>query len=142
MVGWHYLSDAASFVLRVFRRVKDHHNLPHDSPLLKNTGVRQVVLDKLFPLIGPACPCQCLKKTLLRSRPWTCHAAAEAALQLLIWRTESLPSEGSCSPEECCFCYSYWRHQGLGRQVRFPSGLLIHVCFSSKAPTRNRQACT
>ena len=34
----------------VFRRVKDHHNLLEYSPLLKNTCVRRVVLDKWFPL--------------------------------------------------------------------------------------------
>ena len=44
-----YLSNAASFALGVFRRVKDHHSLLHYSPLLK-TCVRQVVLDKWLPL--------------------------------------------------------------------------------------------
>ena len=53
--GRHYLSDATcliqgSFVSCVFRRVKDHHNLLHYLPLLKNSCVRQVVLDKLFLL--------------------------------------------------------------------------------------------
>ena len=33
-----------------FRSVKDHHNLPHYSQLLKRTCVRQVVLDKWLPL--------------------------------------------------------------------------------------------
>ena len=46
-----YLSNRASFGLCVFCRVKDHHNLLHYSPLLKKASVRQVVLDKLFPLI-------------------------------------------------------------------------------------------
>ena len=41
-----YLSNTASFVLCVFRRVKDHQNLLHCSPLLKNACARQVVLDK------------------------------------------------------------------------------------------------
>ena len=46
-LGWHYLSNAtcrmkASFVLCVFRRVKDRHNLLRYSPLLKKTSVRQV----------------------------------------------------------------------------------------------------
>ena len=36
----------ASFVLRVARCVEDHHALPHDSPLLKDSCVRQAVLDK------------------------------------------------------------------------------------------------
>ena len=45
-----YLSNAASFVLRASPRVKDHHNLLHCSPLEKNTCVRQVVLDKWFPV--------------------------------------------------------------------------------------------
>ena len=54
-IGRHYLSDAtlsntASFVLCVFRRVKDHCNLLYYSSLLKNTCIRQVVLDKCFPL--------------------------------------------------------------------------------------------
>ena len=44
------LSNAASFVLCVVRHVEDHHNLLHDSPLLKKTCVGQVVLDKWFPL--------------------------------------------------------------------------------------------
>ena len=46
-----YLSNAASFVFCVVYSVKDHHNSLHCSPLLKNTCVRQVVLDKWFPLI-------------------------------------------------------------------------------------------
>ena len=41
-----YLSNAESFVLCVFRRVHDQHNLLYHSPLLKETCVRQVVLDK------------------------------------------------------------------------------------------------
>ena len=40
----------ASLIL-CFRRVNDHHDLLHHSPLLKNTGVRHVVLDKWFPPI-------------------------------------------------------------------------------------------
>ena len=51
-----YVSNAASFVLCVFRRVKDHHILLHDSPLLKKTCVRQVVLDEWFPLKSAAAP--------------------------------------------------------------------------------------
>ena len=54
-IGWHYLSyrylsKAASFVSCAFLPVKDHHDLPHASPLLKKACVRQVVLDKWFPL--------------------------------------------------------------------------------------------
>ena len=49
-LGWHYLSKATRLIrpplVCVFRRVKDHRNLLHYSPLLKNTCVRQVVLDK------------------------------------------------------------------------------------------------
>ena len=37
-----YLSNAASLVLCVFRRVKDHHTLPNHSPCLKKSCVRQV----------------------------------------------------------------------------------------------------
>ena len=33
-----------------FRRVKEHHTLLHPSQRLKNTCVRQLVLNKLFPL--------------------------------------------------------------------------------------------
>ena len=40
----------ASVVLCVFCRVKDHHNLLHYLLLLKETCVRQVVLDKWLPL--------------------------------------------------------------------------------------------
>ena len=32
--------------------IKDHHQLLHGSPVLKNTCVRQVVLDKWLPLIA------------------------------------------------------------------------------------------
>ena len=39
-----YLSNA-EFVLCLFRRVKDHYNSLHNLPLLKNTCVRQVVLE-------------------------------------------------------------------------------------------------
>ena len=38
------------YVFFVVTSIKDHHNLPHDSPLLKKACVRQVVLDKCFPL--------------------------------------------------------------------------------------------
>ena len=39
----------ASFVVCAVYNVQDQHNLPNDSPLLKNTCIRQVVLDKCFP---------------------------------------------------------------------------------------------
>ena len=52
-----YLSNATClirphlcYVCVCVRRVKDHYVLPYDSPRLKNTCVRQVVLDKRFPL--------------------------------------------------------------------------------------------
>ena len=38
----HYLCNTASFVVCVFRRVKERHNVLHYSPLLKYTRVRQV----------------------------------------------------------------------------------------------------
>ena len=41
-----YLSSTASFVVCVVCRVKEHHNVLHYSPRLKNTCVRQVVFDK------------------------------------------------------------------------------------------------
>ena len=44
------LSNTASFVFCVVRRVKNPHNLLHYSPLLKKACVRQVALDKWFPL--------------------------------------------------------------------------------------------
>ena len=51
VLGWHYLSNARHNMCCVFvGHVKDHHNLLNYSPLLKNTCVRQVVLDKWFPL--------------------------------------------------------------------------------------------
>ena len=46
-----YLSNTASFVSCVFRRVKDHHTLPDYSSLLKKTCLRQVTFDKWFPLV-------------------------------------------------------------------------------------------
>ena len=55
--GRHYLSNATCLIQALFvvcvcalRRVKDHHNMLHFSPRLKNTSVRQVVLDKWLPL--------------------------------------------------------------------------------------------
>ena len=45
----HYLSNRASFVVFVFRRVKDDHNLLHHSPRLKKTCIREAVIDKWFP---------------------------------------------------------------------------------------------
>ena len=64
--GWHYLSNATCLIrprLFVFRRVKDHHNLSSYSLCLKKSCVRQVVLDKWFPL---RCWLKC------------CNAASEA----------------------------------------------------------------
>ena len=56
-LGWHYLSNAtclmqASFVVGAIYSVsvEDQHKLHTYSPLLKKTCVRQVVLDKWFPL--------------------------------------------------------------------------------------------
>ena len=46
-----YLSNAASLGLCGFRRVKDRHKLLCYLSLLKKACVRQVVLDKWFPLI-------------------------------------------------------------------------------------------
>ena len=48
---WHYLSNTPSFDLCVLRRVKDHHALPYYPPRLKNSCIRQVVLDKWFPRV-------------------------------------------------------------------------------------------
>ena len=55
IIGWHYLANAtcliqASLVSCVLRRVKDQYNLLYHSPRLKNTCVRQVVLDTWFLL--------------------------------------------------------------------------------------------
>ena len=57
--GWDYLSNAAClirprFVLCAVYGVKGHHTLPNELRLLKNVCVRQVVLDKWFPLTLPA----------------------------------------------------------------------------------------
>ena len=54
---WHYLSNATCLMRPrlLLRRVKDHHNLLHDSPCLKTTCVRQVVLDNWFPLKHVRC---------------------------------------------------------------------------------------
>ena len=45
------LERGSPFVSCVLRRVEDHHTLLHCSPRLKKTCVRQVVLDKWFPLM-------------------------------------------------------------------------------------------
>ena len=39
-------------MIRVVYNVKDHHELLHHSPRLKNTCLRQAVLDKWSPLIN------------------------------------------------------------------------------------------
>ena len=58
---WRHLSNTASFVLCVFRRVKDHHILKHYSRRLKKTcAIRQVVLDKCFPLKLAVCMFACV----------------------------------------------------------------------------------
>ena len=49
-----YLSDTASFVSCMFRRVKDHHDLLYYSPLLKKARARQVELDERLPLTAAA----------------------------------------------------------------------------------------
>jgi hypothetical protein len=48
--GQHYLSNMASSDSCVDRRVRDHRDLLDYSPLLKNTRVKQVVVDKWSPL--------------------------------------------------------------------------------------------
>ena len=55
-LGRHYLSNAtcriqASFVSCAVDSVRDHRALQNESPPLKKTRVRQVVLDKWLPLI-------------------------------------------------------------------------------------------
>ena len=70
--------------LCVFRRVRDHHDLLNCSPLLKNTCVRQVVLDKLFPLIDPSsrrtwCSCRGTTRTSrARTRRTSRHTRGSA----------------------------------------------------------------
>ena len=67
-VGWLYFSKTtASFVLCMFRRVKDHHSSLHSSPRLKKACARQVVLDKWFPL-----------KNFVLSASMTCHVAGRS----------------------------------------------------------------
>ena len=44
--------------LRNLERVKDHQNQKYDSPLLKKTCIRQVVLDKWTPLMTAALQAQ------------------------------------------------------------------------------------
>ena len=61
-IGWHYLSNATCPIqprlsyLYVFRRFKDHHDVPTYLSLLKKACVRQVVLDKWFHLIPASSP--------------------------------------------------------------------------------------
>ena len=54
VVGWHYLSNATCLIrprlLYALCSFKEHHTLLHHSPLLKNTCIWQVALDKWFPL--------------------------------------------------------------------------------------------
>ena len=47
-----------------------------------------------------------VKETLLLGEPVSCKPAAEAALQLLIWSSDSLPFQESSSPEECSFLFT------------------------------------
>ena len=50
LLVWRYLSNAASSALCAVYSVKDHHTLQAYSSLLKKHCVRQVGLDKWFPL--------------------------------------------------------------------------------------------
>ena len=65
LLVYRYLSTTASSVLCVFRRVKDHHNLLQYSPPSKKTCVRQVALDKWFPLSSRSA------RTRSRRAPWS-----------------------------------------------------------------------
>ena len=49
-------STAASIVVCVVDRVKDRHDLLQSSPILHKACVRQVLLDKWFPMIGSRIP--------------------------------------------------------------------------------------
>ena len=79
-VGWHYLSDATlpntvSVVSCVLRRVKDHHLL-HDSPRLKKSCVRQVMLEK-FALWVPL-PWVAMIRPISVLRFWTSTGLTQA----------------------------------------------------------------
>ena len=53
LLVYRYLSNAASFFVTICH-VTDHENLLQYSPFVKKTCIRQVVLDKLFPLMSAA----------------------------------------------------------------------------------------
>ena len=58
VLGWHFLPNATCLLrphLSYALSAKDHHDLLHSSLLLKRTCVRQVVLDKWFPLNERSC---------------------------------------------------------------------------------------
>ena len=77
-IGWHYLSNATclirprSFYVSVCR-VKEHRNVLHCSPLLKNTCVRQVVLDKWFPLKEANSSCHVAEADYTQTASPLCH---------------------------------------------------------------------
>ena len=49
LLVWGCLSNAASCVLCVARRLKDHNDLQHHSPRLKNTCIRQSSARQVVP---------------------------------------------------------------------------------------------
>ena len=119
------LSNTASFVeVLVFVHVKDPHNLLEYSPLLKNTRVRQVVLDKWLPL----------NEALLT---WPRQEACEWPTQAPGGgRTSSDPAAGLHSSRNSLATSKRTGRQpgDSGTQIQDPQTLVSH--FSSYTPRK------
>ena len=84
VLRWHYVSQATCLMrprlFYAFGRVKDHRNLPHYSAHLKKPCVRQVVLDKWFPLrYGTVWYAWGGRRHALRTRPAQAAPSAPSA---------------------------------------------------------------
>ena len=123
-----YLPNTAPFVVCVFRRVKEHHHVLHSSPLFRTPCVRQVVLDKWFPMIHTIYIYSCIHITCIHMNIYIyiyiyvcihiyihiiyvythtyvcipcCRPAAPAGCR---GRRSGSPS----SPNYCCYCYYHY----------------------------------
>ena len=67
---------------------------------------------------------------LFLAEPWPNNPAAEIALQHLIWRSESLSSRGSSSPDDCFFT-------DTGMMQRMRVGIIISASAHKRKCSRN-----
>jgi len=107
--GWHYSSDATHSIrphsaVCAPRRVKDRHELLHDSPLfetfLENTCVGQVVLDRWSPLKDSLIP------NVVRHGSECSKSSSRPTSSPLRHRGMPSPSADIARPRLACSCSS------------------------------------